>query len=215
MGRINLKPKEAIMVDDVKKPDIKLIETPPPESVFDDVEALRKVATLKVSRRVVPVNVKVGRPANNVFFRSHADMVLDCSVLIGDGGSDDFYFVVPRMLNHPTMLPRLRKVTIATIYTWPGGAIGLWPVPLIEERSRIACWRSARAAFELSKKQWVQLCWNSDTRDYDVVTALEINNEPQWPADRTFSDLLRLGFADKIIDTDGHPYVMRLRGIAG
>jgi hypothetical protein len=201
--------------DDGKKPDIKLVDPPPPESVFDDVEALRKVATLKVSRRVVPINVPVRKPPNNVFFRSHADpaMSLDCSVLIGDGGSDDFYFVAPRMLNHSTMLPRLRKVTIATVYTWPGGAVSLWPVPLVEE-TRIACWKSARAAFELSKSQWVQLCWNPDTRDYDVVTAEGIHVEPTWPTDRTFRDLLRLGFADKIIDTAEHPYVLRLRGLA-
>src|SRR6516164_4662500 len=40
------------MSDDAKKPDIRLVESSP-ESVFDDIEALRKVATLKVSRRVV------------------------------------------------------------------------------------------------------------------------------------------------------------------
>ena len=68
-------------------------------------------------------------------------MALDASVLIGDGGSDDFYFVAPSMLNHHVVLPRLRKVTIATVYTWPGGAVSLWPVPNVEE-TRIACWKS-------------------------------------------------------------------------
>ena len=48
---------------------------------------------------------------------------------IGGEGSDDFYFVSPIMLNHHIVLPRLRKVTIAVVYTWPGGAISLWPVP--------------------------------------------------------------------------------------
>src|SRR5262249_50223209 len=97
-------------------------------------------------------------------------MSLDASVIIGDAGSDDFYIVHPSMLNHHTMLPRLRKVTIATAYTWPGGAISLWPVPNVEE-TRIACWKSARAAYELSKTTWVQLCWNNDLRDYDVIAA--------------------------------------------
>jgi hypothetical protein len=204
------------MAEDTEKPDIKLVDTPPPESVFDDIEGLRKVATLKVSRRVVPINVAVKRPANNVYFRCHPEpkMSLDASVIIGDGGSDDFYFVAPFMLNHATMLPRQRKVTIAVVYTWPGGAISLWPVPNVEE-TRIACWKSARAAFELSKTQWVQLCWNSDLRDYDVVVAEGIKTDPNWPTDRSFNDLLKLGFADKIINTTEHPYVMRLRGLAG
>jgi hypothetical protein len=203
------------MTEDTKKPVVKLVDTPPPESIFDDIEGLRKTATLKVSRRVVPINVAVKRPANNVYFRCHAspEMTLDASIIVGDGGSDDFYFVVPYMLNHATMLPRLRKVTIATVYAWPGGAILLWPVPNVEE-TRIACWKSARAAFELSKTQWVQLCWNGDLRDYDVVVAEGINTEPNWPTDRSFNDLLKLGFADKIINTPEHPYVMRLRGLA-
>jgi hypothetical protein len=57
----------------------------------------------------------------------------------------------------------------------------------------------------LSKTQWVQLCWNSDLRDYDVVVAEGINTEPNWPTDRSFNDLLKLGFTDKIITTPEHP----------
>ena len=202
------------MSDDTK-PTIKLVETAAPEGVFDDIESLRRTAVLKVSRRVVAVNVAVTRPPNNVYFRCHADpnMALDASVVVGDVGSDDFYFVTPFMLNHHTMLPRLRKVTIATVYAWPGGAISLWPVPNVED-TRIACWKSARAAFELSKSKWVQLCWNSELRDYDVIVAEGIKTEPIWPADKTLCELLRLGFTDKIISTPEHPYVMRLRGLA-
>jgi hypothetical protein len=202
------------MPDDAKKPDIKLVETAP-ESIFDDIEALRRTATITVSRRVVHVNVAVRKPPNNVYFRCHPDpaMSLDASVIIGDGGSDDFYFVTPFMLNHHTILPRLRKVTIAAVYSWPGGTISLWPVPIAEER-RIQCWKSARAAYVQSKERWVQMCWNNDTRDYDVVVAEGINTEPNWPTDRSLADLLRLGFADKIISSPEHPYVMQLRGLA-
>jgi len=201
------------MADEVKKHDIKLVETAP-DSVFDDIEQLRKIATLKVSRRVVPVIVAVKKPANNVFFRCHPDikMSLDASVIIGDGGSDDFYFVTPSMLNHHVILPRLRKVTIAVTYTWPGGVIALWPVPIAEE-SRITCWKSARAAYELSKKRWVQIVWNAERRDYDVAVAEGINTEPAWPDDLDIRKLLKLGFADKIISSPEHPYVMQLRGL--
>jgi hypothetical protein len=201
--------------EQAKKPDIKLVEEPPPESVFDDLETLRKTATLKVSRRIVPVNVSVRKPPNNVYFRSHHDpsMALDASVLIGPDGSDDYYFVTPKMLNHPVVLPRLRKVTIVVVYTWPGGTISLWPVPNVEE-TRIACWKSARAAYELSKSRWVQLLWNGDRRDYDVAVAEGIGTEPQWPEDLDIKKLLKLGFADKIIDSPEHPYVKQLRGLA-
>jgi len=131
-----------------EKPKLELVDTPT-DSVFDDIEAVRKTATIKVTRRVVAVNVAVGKPKNNIFFRCHPDpaMSLDASVLVGPEGSDDFYFVAPVMLKHHAVLPRLRKVTIAIVYSWPGGAISLWPVPSDEEH-RIACWKSARTAFE-------------------------------------------------------------------
>jgi hypothetical protein len=198
----------------IEKPKLELVDNPP-DSVFDDIEALRKTATLKVSRRVVSINVAVGKPKNNCYFRCHPDpaLSLDASVLIGGDGSDDFYFVSPVTLNYHAVLPRLRKVTIAVVYTWPGGVVSLWPVPFAEE-TRIPCWKSARAAFELSKSQWVQLIWNSDRRDYDVAIAEGINTEPLWPDDLDIRKLLKLGFADKIINTPEHSYVMQLRGLA-
>jgi hypothetical protein len=202
-------------MSEAKSEHIKLVEPESPEDVFNDIAELRRTGTLKVSRRVIPINVKVGKPPNNVYFRAHPspDMALDASVIIGDGGSDDFYFIHPRMLNHHTMLPRLRKVTIAVIYSWPGGTISLWPVPITGEKS-IPCWKSGRAAFEMSKVQWVQLVWNSDARDYDVAVAEGINTEPIWPPDLDLSALLRLGFSDKIIADPDHDYVRRLRGAA-
>lgn len=198
-----------------EKPKLELVDTAP-DSVFDDIEALRKIATLKVSRRVVAINVAVGKPKNNVYFQCHPDpaLALDASVLVGGDGSDDFYFVLPVMLSHHAILPRLRKVTIAVVYSWPGGVVSLWPVPDAGE-TRIACWKSARAAFELSRAQWVQMTWNSDRRDYDVAVAEGINTEPLWPDDLNLGALLKLGFADKIISTPEHPYVMQLRGLAG
>jgi hypothetical protein len=197
-----------------EKPTIKLVETAP-DDVFNDLEGLRKAATLTVSRRVVATNVKVGKPPNNVYFRTHPDpaFALDAWVVVGDGGSDDFHFVAPNMLTHPTMLPRRRKVTIATVYSWPGGVISLWPVPFADT-TRIPVWKSYRAAFELSKTQWVQLVWNADRRDADVAVAENISMEPTWPADLDLAQLLKLGFADKIIDSPEHPYVISLRGIA-
>jgi hypothetical protein len=64
-----------------EKPKLELVDTAP-DNIFDDIETLRKTATLKVSRRVVPINVTVGKPKNNVYFRCHPDpaLTLDVSV---------------------------------------------------------------------------------------------------------------------------------------
>ena len=42
-------------------------------------------------------------------------------VLLYDKEEGDVYFVWPSMMNHPLILPRLRRVTIATAYVWPAG----------------------------------------------------------------------------------------------
>ena len=36
--------------------------------------------------------------------------------------------------------------------------------------------------------------------------------EPEWPADETFNDLLRLAFKDRLVDRPDHPVVQRLAG---
>ena len=203
------------MVDKVK---LEVIEpdTAAPDSVFDDIEALRQTATIKVSRRIITVNVSVGKPKNSVYFRCHPDpqFSLDASIIVDAEKNEDIYFVTPKMLNHHVITPRLRRVTLAVVYAWPGGNISIWPVPYSEE-SRIACWKTARAAYERSLTEWVQLVWNADRRDYDLAVAEGINTEPPWPADLNLSNLLKLGFAEKIISSPEHPYVMQLRGLAG
>ena len=61
----------------------------------------------------------------------------------------------------------------------------------------------------------MQMIWNPDKRDYDVATAEGINTEPLVARMISISgNLLKLGFADKIINTPEHPYVLQLRGLA-
>jgi hypothetical protein len=209
-----------------KKPDhLKLISGGSPEDIFDDIEGLRKVAELRVQRRVVAVNMSVLRkPPDNGYFQCHPDppQRIDASLLF-DKEEGDVYFVWPQMVNHSLILPRLRKVTLATVYLWPSGRIALWPVPFPDEKGRIKPWKSARRAFEIScgvatdldppGPRWVQICWNDAARDYDVVTAENINMQPIWPADLTLRNSMKLGFADKTIDNEDHPYVRQLRGL--
>jgi hypothetical protein len=202
----------------VEKAKLELIaaDTSSHDSVFDDIEALRQTGTIKVSRRVVPVNVTVGKPKNSVYFRCHPDpqFSLDASIIVDAERNEDIYFVTPKMLDYHAVTPRLRRVTLAVVYTWPGGNVSIWPVPYSEE-SRIACWKTARVAYERSMTQWVQLVWNSDRRDYDLAVAEGLNTEPLWPDNLNLANLLKLGFAEKIISSPEHSYVMQLRGLTG
>ncbi len=157
----------------------------------------------------------VEQPANNVYFRvnSNPEMMLDHATVLRDsaGSKRTFYYVVPSMRAHPKLAPRLRKVTLALTYTWPAEEILLWPVPILEGRD-FKVWKSARAAFDLAQERWVQIVWNEEKGDYEVEPAESIDKEPIWP-DKSLSILLKIAFADKVIDNEEHPYVRRLRGI--
>ena len=48
--------------------------------------------------------------------------------------------------------------------------------------------------------------------DYLIETAEGIDHEPTWP-EKDFDELLKLAFDGKVIDSEEHPYVRRLRGL--
>jgi hypothetical protein len=100
---------------------------------------------------------------------------------------------------------------LALTSTWPSGNILIWPVPVLGDRD-FKVFKSARAAFELARDHWVQMVWNEALFDYQIETAEGIDHEPVWPTE-TFETLLKRAFDGKVIDSQEHPYVRRLRGL--
>jgi hypothetical protein len=207
------------MPDEAKKPEFKVI-TPKelkaegnPGSVFDDLASLRKASKLTVQRKAVLVNVTVDKPPSNSYFRCHRELVLDDATVLRDaeGTSRAYYYVVPSMREHPKLAPRLRKVTLVLTSTWPSGDVLIWPVPILTERE-FKVWKSARADYEHACDRWVQMVLAEDRNDYQLEIAEGIDHEPTWP-EKTFNELLKLGFDGKVIDSEEHPYVRRLRGL--
>ena len=45
---------------------------------------------------------------------------------------------------------------------------------------------------------------------YDVSVATVKLPDPEWPTDKTFNDILRIAFKDRLIDTVEHPVIQRL-----
>jgi len=194
-----------------QKPDLKVVPNKDPSAIFDDLAALRKESKLTIKRKTVLVNVPVGKPPNNVYFRTHPTLKLENATVIRekDGTRDVYYFITPAMRGHLKLAPRLRPVTIMLTYTWPGGGFLLWPVP---EKTDFPSWRSENKAAELAQTEWVQMVWNPETNDFNVETTDNIKIEPAWPKE-SFEQLLKIGFADLIVDNEDHYYVRRLRGI--
>jgi hypothetical protein len=203
------------MADDQMKPRLEVVgESTPPHanSIFDDLDQLRKASKITVQRKTVLVNVTVDKPANCVYFRAHPTWHLEDTTVIKDPDSGVYYFVNPPMRRHPKLAPRLRRVILGAIALWPADVVQIWPVPLPGLKSDFKAWQSARAAYELSRDCWVQMVWSDETSNYMIETAEGIDHQPIWP-DKSFNELLKLGFADKIIDSEEHAYVRQLRGL--
>jgi hypothetical protein len=199
------------MADDAKKPDLKVVPNKDPSAIFDDLAALRKEQTVTVKRKTILVNVPVGKPPSNIHFRTHPTLRLEHATVIKEkeGTRDVYYFVTPAMRGHPKLAPRLRWVTIVLTCMWPGGGFLLWLVP---EKLSFPPWKSENTAAHQAENDWMQMVWNEEKNDYDVTKAEDINIEPTWPKE-PFEQLLKIGFADCIVDNEDHYHVRRLRGI--
>src|SRR6516164_7778816 len=80
-----------------KQPDLKVVPNKDPSAIFDDLAALRQASKLTVKRKTVLVNVPVGKPPNNVYFRTHPALKLENATVIRekDGTRDVYYYIPP------------------------------------------------------------------------------------------------------------------------
>ena len=194
------------------KPKLELVKSDPAD-IFNDLAALRKESVLTVKRKSVLVNVSVGKPNSNVYFRTNADPEMQLEhatvILASSGARKTFYYVTPKMRAHPKLVLRLRPVTIMVAVTWPASGPMLWPVPEITD---FKAWKSEQQAARLGRTIWTMMIWDNERADFDIETAEKLGIEPMFPKE-SFNQLLKLGFADCIIDNEEHEYVRQLRGI--
>ena len=202
------------LTEEAKKtvPKLEVVKRPDAADIFNDLGALRKVSALTVKRKAVLINVPVGKPRNNIYFRTSSDpeMMLKSTVIYDNSGTrKEIYYVTPQMRTHPKLVARLRDVTIKVGCTWPASGVFLWPVP---NQTSFKAWKSERTAAGLSETYWTQMVWDEEKADYDVETAENIDKDPIF-AEEPFNQLLKIGFSDHIIDNEDHDYVRFLRGI--
>jgi hypothetical protein len=89
-----------------------------------------------------------------------------------------------------------------------------WPVRLPDPDGKLNPWHeSAGQAVQQAMKAWVRVVANKSLGGYDVLQAMAKYSEPEWPQ-LAFSELLKLAFKDRLIDSLDHPVLLKLRGLA-
>lgn len=168
---------------------------------FGDTVGVKKLIT----------TVPVRKPGRQDFVRVHPDPAyrLTPAALIELKEDREIYFVLPEIAME---LPG--EFFAATLYSTINkqGVLHLWPVKLPAADGRVNEWhRSAAEAAELAMHGWVRLSANMALGAYEISEAIGKLSEPLWP-ELPFSEILRIAFRDRMVQSLDHPLVQRLRG---
>lgn len=186
----------------------------PPEIASFDFEDLKLPQNFseQIGVKKLLTSVSVRKPSKQEFLRVHrgADYCRDLP-LIEFKEDDTFYAVAPALINELSDL--LVPASVYTAITRQGTPF-LLPVKLPgpDGKSHPA-WDSKRAAAEHAKREWLRIQWNKEANGFDIFVAPGLKEEPVWP-DLSFSELLKLGFQGRLIDTPDHLVIRKLRGLA-
>ncbi len=193
--------------------DTKTASVPEALDPFSNLEGLRLnqsfADTVGVKRLLTTVPVR--KPGRQDFVRVHpaAEYRLTPAALIELKDERETYLVMPQMANE---LPG--EFVAATLYTTitRQGVLSLWPVRLPVEGRQNDWHRSAAEAAELAMTKWIRLRANMSLGAYEISEAIGDLPEPAWP-ELSFTEILRIGFRDRCVDTPDHPLIQRLLGV--
>jgi hypothetical protein len=167
-------------------------------------------ANLGVKKALIAVPVR--KPDKAWFFRVHPgnDYRLETYV-IELKEERETYLVLkplwPQLAGESTFSPRV----IYTAINRQGGVF-LYPIRLPGPDGKLDDWsRTALEAAQRAQTNWVRVTANMSLGVYDVFEATAELPKPQWP-EQSFSDLLKVGFKDRLIDSLDHPVIRKLRG---
>jgi hypothetical protein len=187
--------------------------TPEPVDAFTDLTALRLSQSYAdtVGVKKLLTTVPVRRPHSQEFVRTHPEFRLPGAPVIELKDDRESFLVVPAVA--ATLSPgdfALKDLFLTlsrqnVLFVWPV------PVPKTDGRGRGNAWHTtAREAAVLATTQWLRLTPNMPLGAYDVSVATVKLPDPEWPTDKTFNDILRIAFKDRLIETVDHPVIQRL-----
>jgi hypothetical protein len=146
------------------------------------------------------VSLPVMRPSKSQFFRIHPELHNDVNLLKVDGLNGTESYAV-----QPGMIKSLDNVQLYTLFfgVHRDGSYFLWA---ISTTSMDGWSRSARQIAIAAMQQWCRLVPNRATSTYLKRAAPLCGDDPVWPKDKSFAELLVLAFGDgRIIDSTDHP----------
>ena len=163
-----------------------------------------------VKRKIV--TVKVGKPVKMEFCRVHPDEAYRIdTAIVEDKTNRESYLVAPALWPE---LPDFITLVRLCVAVNRHGTTFLWPAKLPDPNGRPMDWHTSMLeAQELAMKSWVRVQADMSAGSYAVFEATGNLPEPEW-TDLSLSELLKLAFKTRFIDSINHPFLQELFGAA-
>jgi hypothetical protein len=182
--------------------------------IFANLDALRlssDAAAISGTTEILS-HIPLRKPNRHEFFRTRPEpeMWFDTGIF-EDKEEREVFFVTPAM--REALVGEIRPVILVPTITRQGVLL-LWPLKLPMDGMRHNSWsETARQAAEMAKTKWVRLVPDMGLGGNRIYLAEGELSEPQWP-EKPLSEIMEIAFRDRIVATDNHPVVRRLRGLA-
>ncbi len=156
--------------------------------------------------------VPVRKPDKEWFNRVHLDPGYSLETAVIERKEDRETYLVeqslwPELASESTFCPRALFTGINR-----QGVLFLWPVRLPGTDGKLDNWSaSALEAINRAKEGWIRVGSNMSLGAYEIYEAKGAYGEPEWP-DLSFSEILRIAFKDRFINSMDHPVLRKLRG---
>lgn len=175
-------------------------------------ENLRVLNTLDIQNllKVELVEIAVRKPKKDEWFRVFPGQFQQGGIL---EIQREIYWVSPKIQSQLLGDPCF-SLRVCVLAVTKQGLPFIWPLrPDCESGGKSD--KSARAplaAMQLAQEKWTRMYWIKEKFEYAVETC-DIEDEPKFP-EKSFSELLRLGFKASVISSLDHPVLLELKGRA-
>jgi hypothetical protein len=194
---------------------------PPAPNPFD-LDAIREnLGDEEVRTRRVLISLPVRKPSKHEFFRVNPDPGYTAETYVvehEEGLSAVPYWVAPQLIPElrqlPEIAPNMRRIRLHYCKSRRGVDF-LWPakIPSADGSGGGREWaNSALDAASEAMKRWIRLVGNQDSGRYEMFVAEGELGEPQW-LDKSFPELIELGFKGRVIDDPEHEVLQELFGL--
>jgi hypothetical protein len=157
--------------------------------------------------------VVIGKPPRDEFFRVNPDPGYRL-VRVGLHKSEaekELFLIPPKYARE--LEGDFGELTLYTVMP-RAGDVRLWDIGLPKDGRWNSYHETADAVAHLAMEKWVRVKTNLSQKTYETYVAQAVGiPEPDWSEVQPFSELVRLAFRDKIVDSDDHPLFAKLRGL--